>query len=375
MRNYRKSNLPIEIQNVLDYNNDKPKTFWIFGGYGVRPTIRDIAKKVGRSITTVSRALHDYDDVSAKTKEIVRQTAKEMGYVANKQAQLLRKKYTKTIGFILPTFGPHFFDPFFSELVAGIGNAIGENEYDLLVSTSPPGEREMETYKKFVQSRRVDGFIIVRTRINDERIMYLNLIDFHFVAFGRVPGLENIPYIDENSEYGMRLIVDHLVKLGHRKFACIAPSLNLTFAIHRIKGLKECLLSHGIKMDTDCILTGDLTEKGGYERMLDLISRPYKPTAVVACNDLMAIGAIRAIQDSGMVVGRDISVTGFDNIPLSEHLHPSLTTVSQPIYQIGHRVCEMLINRINKKETGKCQILLEPTLIIRQSTGIPLVKN
>ena len=341
----------------------------------MKPTICDIAKKVGRSITTVSRALYDYDDVSPKTKELVRQTAKEMGYVANKQAQLLRKQYTETIGFILPTFGPRFSDPFFSEFLAGIGNAAGENEYDLLVSTSPPGEFEMETYEKFVQSHRVDGFIIVRTRINDERILYLDSINFPFVAFGRVPGLEHIHYIDENSEYGMRLIVDHLVKLGHRKLACIAPSFNLTFANHRMKGLKEGLLSHGIEIDPDCILTGDLTEKGGYERTRELINRPHRPTAIVACNDLMAIGAIRAIQDHGLTVGRDISVTGFDDIPLSEYLQPSLTTVSQPIYQIGRMACEMLIKLINKKEIGKCQILLEPTLIVRHSTGIAIVEK
>jgi LacI family transcriptional regulator len=339
----------------------------------VQPTIRDIAKKVNRSITTVSRALHDYDDVSPETKELVRAAAKEMGYVANKQAQLLRQQHTDTIGFILPTFGPRFSDPFFSEFLAGIGNAAAEHDYDLLVSTCPPGEHEMDTYEKFVQSQRVDGFIIVRTRVNDERILYLDSIGFPFVAFGRVPGLEHIPYIDENSEHGMRLIVDHLVKLGHRKFACIAPSLNMTFANHRIKGLKEGLTSHGIQMSPNCVLTGDLTEKGGYERTLELLSRPERPTAIVACNDLMAIGAIRAIQDFGLTVGREISVTGFDDIPISEYVQPSLTTVSQPIYQIGRSACDMLIDLLNGKEMDKRQILLEPALMVRNSTGIPLV--
>ena len=341
----------------------------------MQPTIRDIAKKVNRSITTVSRALHDYDDVSAETKELVRQAAKEMGYVANKQAQLLRQKHTDTIGFILPTFGPRFSDPFFSELLAGIGNAASEHDYDLLVSTCPPGEHEMETYEKFVQSQRVDGFIIVRTRVNDERILYLDSIGFPFVAFGRVSGLEHIPFIDENSEHGMRQVVDHLVKLGHRKFACIAPSLNMTFANHRMKGMKEGLASHNIEINPDCVLTGDLTEKGGYDRTLELIDRRERPTAIVACNDLMAIGAIRAIQDSGMTVARDISVTGFDDIPISEYVQPSLTTVSQPIYQIGRSACEMLIDLLNTRASGRCQILLEPTLIVRHSTGIPLNRN
>lgn len=341
----------------------------------MQPTIRDIAKKVNRSITTVSRALHDYDDVSAETKELVRQAAKEMGYVANKQARQLRQQHTDTIGFILPTFGPRFSDPFFSEFLAGIGNAASEHDYDLLVSTSPPGEHEMETYEKFVQSQRVDGFIIVRTRVNDERAIYLEKIGFPFVAFGRVPGLDDIPYIDENSEQGMRLVVDHLVKLGHRKFACIAPSLNMTFANHRMKGMQEGLASHNIEMSSDYVLTGDLTEKGGYERTLELLDRANRPTAIVACNDLMAIGAIRAIQDSGMEVGRDVSVTGFDDIPISEYVQPSLTTVSQPIYQIGRTACEMLIDILHKKGSRKRQILLEPTLIMRHSTGIPINRN
>ena len=338
----------------------------------MQPTIRDIAKKVNRSITTVSRALHDYDDVSEETKALVRQAAKEMGYVANKQAQLLRQQHTDTIGFILPTFGPRFSDPFFSEFLAGIGNAAAEQDYDLLVSTCPPGEHEMDTYEKFVQSRRVDGFIIVRTRVDDQRIRYLDSIDFPFVAFGRVPEMEHIPYIDENSELGMRLIVDHLVKLGHRRFACIAPSLNMTFATHRIKGLKEGLAKHGISMRPECVLTGDLTEHGGYERTLELIGLPERPTAIVACNDLMAIGAIRAIQDSGLTVGRDISVTGFDDIPISEYVQPSLTTVSQPIYQIGRSACQMLVDLLNEKEFDRKQILLEPALMIRHSTGIPI---
>ena len=174
------------------------------------------------------------------------------------------------------------------------------------------------------------------------------------------------------AELGMRLIVDHLVKLGHRRFACIAPSLNMTFATHRMKGLMEGLAQHGISISPDCVLTGDLTERGGYERTRELIAFPERPTAIVACNDLMAIGAIRAIQDAGLTVGRDISVTGFDNIPISEYVQPSLTTVSQPIYQIGRSACEMLVDLLNEENSDRKQILLEPALMVRHSTGIPI---
>ncbi len=338
------------------------------------PSIRDIAKKVGKSITTVSRALHDYDDVSPETKELVRKAAEEMGYIANRQAQLLRQKSTDTIGFILPTFGPRFSDPFFSEFLAGIGNKASAYGYDLLVSTCPPGEKEIRTYQYEVQSNRVDGFIIVRTRVEDARIKYLTSINFPFVAFGRVPGMDDIPFVDENSEIGMQMISDYLVDLGHTEIACIAPSMNYTFAIHRITGLKEGLKLHGINLQEKDILTGDLTEKGGYERAMELIHREMHPTAIVALNDLMAIGAISAIQDSGLIVGKDISVTGFDNIPSAAYTHPPLTTVHQPIFQIGGMVSEMLIQIVKNVPLEKKQILLKPSLIKRQSSGAPIKK-
>lgn len=336
------------------------------------PSIRDIANEVGKSITTVSRALHDYDDVSQETKELVRKAAKEMGYIPNRQAQILRKKTTDTIGFILPTFGPRFSDPFFSEFLAGIGNKAADNGFDLLVSTCPPGDKEIRIYQYEIQSNRVDGFIIVRTRVDDARIQYLTSANFPFVAFGRVPGMDDIPYVDENSEFGMQQIADYLVKLGHTKIACIAPSMEYTFAVHRIAGLKEGLMAHGISLEEKDILTGDLTEKGGYERTIELIRRKDRPTAIAALNDLMAIGAMSAIQDAGLFVGKDVSVTGFDNIPLATYTHPTLTTVHQPIFQIGGMVCEMLIQIIKDLPLAEDQILLEPSLIERQSTGAPI---
>ena len=139
-------------------------------------TLKDIAKRVNRSVTTVSRALNDYDDVSPKTKEEVQRVASEMGYTPSTMAQRLRKQRSDSIGVILPTIVPRLADPFFSEFLAGIGNKASEMGYDLMVSTRPPGEREMEAYRLNVQGRRVDGFIIVRTRCEDPRIQYLRQV-------------------------------------------------------------------------------------------------------------------------------------------------------------------------------------------------------
>lgn len=342
--------------------------FIILGGQ-VKPTIKDIARKVGKSITTVSRALNDYDDIGQETKELVRQTAREMGYIPNATAQRLQKRTTDTIGLILPTFAPRFSDPFFSEFLSGVGNQASELGFDMLVSTRAPGEQEMKSYQSDVATHRIDGFILVRTRWKDARIAYLKEANFPFVAFGRTSGDVDFPFVDEDGEVGLGLIVDHLVQLGHRRIAFITAPENITFTHHRLAGARAALKKHDLEADPEMIVTGDLTQRGGYECASSLLDLPQPPTAIAAFNDLMAFGAMSAAQDRGLVVGRQVSITGFDNIPMAEHAHPTLTTVHQPIYQIGRRVCELLIRLIRNELLDTTQVILQPSLVVRRSTG------
>lgn len=334
----------------------------------MKVTIKDIAKKVNRSITTVSRALNGYDDVSPKTKALIIETAREMGYTPNTLAQRLQKQYTDTIGLVLPTFSPRFADPFFSELLAGIGNKAATLEYDLLVSTRAPGEQEIEAYKKLIEGGRVDGFIVVRTRTRDSRIEYLIERDFPFTAFGRTDSSSNFSYVDEDGYFGMQLIAEHIAALGHKKIAAITSNATIYFTSERLNGLRDGLANHGIPLKESLIRTGDLTQKSGYEGALELLKSPEPPTVIVAFNDLMALGVMSAAQELGFVVGEDVLVTGFDDIPMAEHSHPSLTTVHQPVYTIGGMVCEMLIKTIKKEIDGHHQELLKPSLVVRQST-------
>jgi len=332
-------------------------------------TLKDIAQRTGKSITTVSRALNDYDDVSPETKVLVRRVAAELGYTPNLLAQRLQKHYSDTVGLVLPTFGPRFADPYFSEILAGVGNQAAECGYDLLVSTRAPGEKELEVYRQKVQGRQVDGFIVVRTRCHDPRIEYLSDVGMPFVAFGRTAGDLDFPFVDEDGVHGMRLVAEHLASLGHRRIAFIAAPAELMFARHRLEGLREGLTRQGISLDEDLIVVGDLTQKGGYQQANRLLDRPHPPTAIAASNDLMALGVMSAAQERGMVIGVDLAVTGFDDIPLAEHSHPPLTTVRQPIYQIGRQVCRMLIQLIRGEELASRQVILEPKLVVRQSCG------
>lgn len=302
---------------------------------------------------------------------MIHRVANEMGYSPNALAQRLQKQQTDTLAFILPTFGPRFSDPFFSEFLAGIGNKAAHYGFDLLVATRPPGEAEMDAYRFNIQGHRADGFIIVRTRRNDSRIDFLRHTRFPFVAFGRILGNNDFSYVDVDGEYGMSLVIDYLYKLGHRRIACLLPPGELTFAHYRRTGIERKSQELGLTPDQISVEVSDLTQSDGYRVTQTLLDRNPSPTAIVAFNDLMALGAMSAVQDRGLQVGKDISITGFDDIPLSEHSHPPLTTVHQPVYQIGGMVTEMLIKKIRGQAPENEQVLLQPSLIVRSSCGPP----
>lgn len=335
-------------------------------------TLKDIARKVGVSVTTVSRGLAGYDDVAAETRERIQEVADHLGYHPNLTARRLQKQRSDTLGFILPTFGPRFSDPFFSEFLAGIGNEAAAHGYDLLVSThAPDSDREREAYERAARGGWVDGLIVVRTRENDARIETLCAHQFPFVAFGRTDGDCEFPYVDEDGDAGMRLVVQHLIDLGHRHIGFIAPPAGLMFGRYRLRGFYSTMADNSLDVPSNLVVEGDMTQRGGAEVADRLLNLAERPTAVIAGNDLMAIGAINRIQQRGLQVGHDIAVAGFDDIPLAAYTNPPLTTVHQPIYDIGQRTCTMLIEIINGRSPTNPHVLLTPELVIRESSGPP----
>ena len=331
-------------------------------------TLKDIARELNLSVTTVSRALYGYDDVAEGTRQRVWSLAETLGYVPDTTAQRLRKGRTDTLGFVIPTFGPRFSDPFFSEFLAALGNEAARLGFDLLVSTRAPGAEEQAAYRRLVEGRRVDGLILVRTRRHDERVQYLIERDFPFVAFGRTDLEVDYSYVDSDGEAGFRQLVEYLVGLGHQRIACLSADPELTFVAHRLTGYRAALAAHGIRPDPNLLIQADLTQRGGYEAAGRLLDRAEPPTALVCLNDLMALGAMRAAQQRGLAVGHDISVTGFDDIPLAENAHPPLTTLEQPVYDIGKRLCAMLVRLIRGESLAAAHVLLVPNLVIREST-------
>lgn len=333
-------------------------------------TLKDIAQKVGVSVTTVSRGLAGYDDVAKETQQRIRETANDLGYHPNLMARRLQKQRTDTLGFIMPTFGPRFSDPFFSEFIAGIGTEAAVHSYDLLVSThAPDSNQERDAYQRAAHGGWVDGLIVVRTREDDPRIKLLCELGFPFVAFGRTECDCEFPYVDEDSAAGMRQLVQHFVDLGHERIGFIAPPAGLMFGRYRLHSYHETMAANNLPVAENWVVTGDMTQRGGAEVVNQLLELEPSVTAVIAGNDLMAVGALNRIQQRGLTVGQDIAVAGFDDIPLATYTTPPLTTIHQPIYEIGRRTCAMLIDLINGRSPQNQHVLLTPELIIRESSG------
>ncbi len=333
--------------------------------------LRDIAERLGLSVTTVSRALAGYSDVAEQTRQLVLQTAQEMGYYPNLTARHLQRQRTDTIGFVVDIFGPRFSDPLFSELLAGIGNLAAREGFDLLVATTPPDtDDEVEAYRRLVRGRRVDGLILVRTRVADRRVQFLLEQQFPFVTFGRSTGAERFSWVDVDGERGVYEVVNRLIAVGHQRIALLQPDLPIMFARFRERGYRAAMAHHDLPVNESWIVHEALTEDGGYRGMQRLLELPSPPTAVLTNNDQMAIGAIRALQERGLRAGHDVAVVGFDDIPLARHIHPALTTLRQPIYQIGQHLCRTLIALIRGELDEPFHLLLQPEIVVRESARL-----
>ncbi len=333
-------------------------------------TLRDVANKVGKSITTVSRALNNHEDISLETRALIHQAAKELGYRPSVTAQRLQKKRTDTIGFVLPPVSPGFSDPFFSQVLAGIASQAAKMDVDLLVSANEDKLDDLEVYVSHVQTRRVDGFILVRTAVDDARIEFLNEHHFPMVTFGKSKIHPTIQFIEVDVEFGMGLATEYLIRLGHRKFGLVLPPPYLVRSGAMLQGVQHKLAENSLQLDGAKIAYGDLSQRSGYHSAQALLAAPDPPTAILSGNDLMAFGVMSAAQAAGLLVGREVSVTGFDDISLAEHSQPPLTTLQQPTYLIGQRLCELLVKTI-RGEASQTEVFY-PSLIIRNSCG-PIV--
>jgi LacI family transcriptional regulator len=272
-------------------------------------TLKDIAAAVGKSVAAVSRALNNHEDISPETREYIKRVAREMGYAPS-----------DTLGFVLPAGNPRVTDPYLSELLTSIACEAALHGFDLLVSTYPADENELWSYRRLINSRRVDGIIVARPRSRDERITVLLEKQFPFVVIGATNLGGDFLSVSEDEHLGAQMVVEHLVNQGHKRIALINAPANLFFALNFRAGFLRAINDANLTVDENLLtnVTG-FTHKDGYQVAQTLLSRPEMPTAIVVADDVVAVGVMSAIQDQGLEVGNDVVVTGYGDVLLSEY--------------------------------------------------------
>jgi LacI family transcriptional regulator len=324
-------------------------------------TLKDIAVAVGKSVAAVSRALNNYDDISEETREYIKQVAREMGYAP-----------TNTLGLILPALSPRNSDPYYSELLAGIAATAAEREFDLLVSTCAPGPEEQWAYLRLVNSRRVDGVIIARPRWRDSRIELLLEKKFPFAVVGATNLSGNFLTVFEEAPEAAALLVEHLAQQGHERIALVNTPTDLFFSSEFLTGFQRAMRQAHLPINEDFLEESDFTQRDGYRAGQTLLSKAEAPTAIITADDVVALGVMAAAQDQGLEIGQDLAITGYGDILLTEYAQPPLTTIHRPTYGLGQQACRMLIARLQGEKLENEQVVIRPSLVIRQSSDLAL---
>jgi LacI family transcriptional regulator len=327
--------------------------------------ILEVAKQAGVSPTTVSHVINNTRFVAESTRQRVLAAMDQLGYQPNALARSLRRGETKTLGLILPDSA----NPFFAEIGQEIENAAFQNGYSVILCNTE-GEAEKESvYTNVLSTKQVDGMIFVAAGEKSDSISTLLRQKLPLVLVDRDLGDVQVDAVLTDNFQGGQLAARHLIELDHRRVACVTGPSNLTPSAQRAIGFCSAMADAGLPLDPSFILRGDFTAESGYQAALAVLSRADRPTALFACNDMMALGVLRAASELGLSVPRDLSIVGYDDIKLCAYLIPPLTSVAQPKAQIGQIAIEMVTGRINDKNNSTRRIVLSTRLVVRQSTG------
>jgi len=323
-------------------------------------SIKDIANKANVSPSTVSRALNDYPRISSEKKEQIKELAKSMGYIPSQAARNLVTQQSATIGVAVADY----LDPFYVSLLASIEDVALANDYDLFVSSFyRDRQREEKLFNAFYQ-QRLAGIIVAGSLIDDG---YLPQVNRSIPAV--LVNCFSYPFsVSTDKLSGAKMAMEYLVGLGHRRIAYISQGTALNTELLRLQGYRSVLSKHDIHIDEALIVSGDGGVIGGIKAASQLMALSEKPSAIFCFNDMTAIGVLNALQKQGCQVPSDCSVVGFDDLDISAYYHPSLTTIRQPIYQLGYQAVVMLLNLIQGDDEVS-SVILEPELIVRDSTA------
>lgn len=330
--------------------------------------LKALADTLGMSKTTVSRALNGYPEVSERTRAKVLAAAAAAGYQANPAARTLAVGRSNVLGIIYPLLPADLGDAMFLETVGGMSAALEMAGMNLIIVPVSPAN-ELPTYRQLVRGRRVDGLVVSRTLVDDERIAWLSEAGFPFVAHGRTQRAEPYAWFDYDNAAGIALAVQALLAQGHRRIALLGSPLTLNFARQRRDSFVASLRAAGIEPDARCLIESAIDRRSGYQAMQQLLAQAPRPTAVIVDNHLSGVGAVRALLDAGVRIGTEVSLIVWGSMAdtLAEL---DVTTIDQPDARAaGARMAQMLLARLDGTPAAQLQELWQPRLVAGSTVG------
>ena len=330
-------------------------------------TLRDIARSLNISVSTVSRALSGAPEINKGTRKVVLEVAKNMSYEPNQVAQNLRKNKTNTLGIVIPDLITHFF----SANISGIQEVAAGKGFNVMICQSNESyEKEVKNIHTLVASR-VDGLLISLSRetCDYEHLKALHIRNIPLVFFDRVCEEIEASKITVDDHDGAFKATEHLLKVGCRRIAHLSGPETLSISKSRLRGYLDALKHYNIQPEQELIRHSSLSDRNIIEQVKALLDLPQPPDAIFAINDFVAIQAMLLIKEKGLKIPEDIALVGFNNEPVTPLIQPSLTSVAQPAYQIGQIAARHILDQINKPQDFLPQrIVLKTDLILRDSS-------
>lgn len=335
---------------------------------GGRPTLEEVAARAGVGRGTASRVINGSPRVSEATREAVQAAVAELGYVPNRAARALAGNRTDAIALVVPEPETRFFaEPYFSAIVRGVGAALADTEMQLLL-TLAGNDRERRRLAQYLTAHRVDGVLLVAVHADDPLPELLEQLGMPCVISGARHANEPLASVDSDNFDGARAAVEHLITRGRRSVATITGRLEVYGAQRRLDGYRAALAAAGLPPDERLIAPADFTEEGGARAMRELLARRPHLDAVFAASDVMAAGARQVLREADRRIPDDVALIGFDDSVVARHMHPALTSVRQPIEEMGRRMAQLLLEEIAGRTEERPTVVLPTELVVRDSS-------
>lgn len=326
-------------------------------------TIVDVADEAGVSYATVSRVINNKDHVSPEKRERVLRAMAQLGYVANMQARSLAGGESRVVGLLVDYLSSSYMD----EIIRGIDEALDAENYDLMLYTTHRRKTKESAYVTKLTRRLADGLLLILPRNAGAYLDTLRQRQFPHVLIDYLSDKQNVPSVSTTNFRGAYDAMSFLLSLGHQRVGFITGTMEFGCARDRLDGYRTALKDHGLPVDPRLICEGDFMQPQGYQCAQRLLSLPEPPTAIFSSNDTMAFGVMEAARERGLRLPEDLSIVGFDDIPQASHVHPALTTVRQPLEEMGRSAAHLLLKYIAHPYAEVERIELPTRLVIRES--------